>query len=343
MAWFGSGGESVAELIAKKKYARAIELLERQLGDEAGNPRVRLQLADVLVMAGQPLDAVPVLIEVADLFASQGEAPKAIAALKKIQRLAPGRRDVETKLAGLIREKKAPARPPSFYEPAGSTFDAAHFERQAQPVVTEEARIAAAKAANWVPSTRAEEEAPAPIPVLEITPDPEPRDAAEQMTEATFQAQMFDAIQHALKKTTPAAPAPAAEPAAGAAGSPLFSSFSEDELIAVMQGLRLLSFEPGDVVIGEGDPGDSLFVIASGVAKAFVRRDGRQALARSMGEGTFFGEISILSGKPRTATVTAATPCELLELDRATLDEILKTHPNVKKVLEDFYIQRAGG
>jgi cAMP-dependent protein kinase regulator len=109
-----------------------------------------------------------------------------------------------------------------------------------------------------------------------------------------------------------------------------------------MQGLRLLSFEPGDIVISEGDPGDSLFVIASGIAKAFVRRDGKQALARSMGEGTFFGEISILSGKPRTATVTAATQCELLELDKATLDAITAKHPNVRQLLEDFYIQRAG-
>lgn len=339
MAWFGSGSESVPELIAKRKYDKAVALLEEQLGQEASNPRVRLQLADVLVMAGRQLDAVPVLIEVADMYAKNAEAPKAIAALKKIERLAPGRRDVATKLASLIREKTVTKAAPAFFEPAGSTFDAAHFEKQAQPVVTDEARIAAAKAASWVPSTRQEEDKPEPIPVIEITPDPEPKDAAAQMTEAAFQAQMMGAIQHALQKPAAAAPPPAAP--GGALGSPLFSSFSQDELIAVMQGLRLLSFEPGDIIITEGDPGDSLFVIASGIAKAFVRRDGAQKLARSMGEGTFFGEISILSGKPRTATVTAATQCELLELDRKTLDEITQKQPNVRQVLEDFYIQRA--
>jgi hypothetical protein len=339
MAWFGSGSESVPELIAKKKYDKAVALLEEQLGQEAGNPRVRLQLADVLVMAGRHLDAVPVLIEVADMYASNAEAPKAIAALKKIERLAPGRRDVATKLASLIRVKTVTKAAPAFLEPAGSTFDAAHFEKQAEPLVTDEARIAAAKAASWVPSTRQEENEPEPIPVIEITPDPEPKDAAAQMTEAAFQAQMMGAIQHALKKPTAPAPPPAA--ASGARGSPLFSSFSQDELIAVMQGLRLLSFEPGDIIISEGDAGDSLFVIASGIAKAFVRRDGAQKLARSMGEGTFFGEISILSGKPRTATVTAATQCELLELDKKTLDEITQKQPNVRQVLEDFYIQRA--
>ncbi len=346
MAWFGGGGESVAELIAKKKYPKAIELLEDQLRGQSGNPRLRLQLADVLVTAGQPLEAVPILIEAADAFASAGEAPKAIAALKKIQRLAPGRNDVETRLASLIREKRVAPKGWSpkagaaavGYEPAGSSFDAAHFDNQAAPVVDDAARIAAARGAAWVPSTRAEEQQPEPIPIIAITPDPEPVDAAAQMSEAAFQAQMLGVIQHALEKPTTAS-APAAP--SGFAGSPLFSSFSQEELIAVMQGLRLLSFEPGDIIITEGDPGDSLFVITTGIAKAFVRRDGKQTLARAMGEGTFFGEISILSGKPRTATVTAATLCELLELDRGTLDEITKTHGKVRQVLEDFYIQRA--
>jgi tetratricopeptide (TPR) repeat protein len=341
MTWFGSG-ESVAELMAKGKYQKAVELIEKQLDQDAGNPRLRLQLADALVQSGRKADAVPVLIEVADIYASNREAPKAIAALKKIERIAPGRRDVESKLASLIRQKTgAPAPVPQFLEPAGSTFDEAHFARVTDPGYTDAERIAAAKGATWTPSTRQEPDQPAPIPVLEISPDPEPKDAAAQMSEAAFSAQMLDAIQHALKK--PAAAPPAASAPSGAAGSPLFSSFSQDELIAVMQGLRLLSFEPGDIIISEGDAGDSLFVIASGIAKAFVRKDGKQTLARSMGEGTFFGEISILSGKPRTATVTAATACELLELDRATLDGITQAQPNVRQVLEDFYVQRAGG
>ena len=339
MAWFGSG-ESVAELLAKGKHQKAVELIEKQLDQDAGNPRLRMQLADALVQSGRKSDAVPVLIEVADIYAGTGEAPKAIAALKKIERIAPGRRDVESKLASLIRKKTgAPAKAPQFLEPAGSTFDEAHFARVTDPGYTDAERIAAAKGATWTPSTRQEPDEPAPIPVLEISPDPEPKDAAAQMSEAAFSAQMMDAIQHALKKPA-AAPPPAP---AGAAGSPLFSSFSQDELIAVMQGLRLLSFEPGDIIISEGDAGDSLFVIASGVAKAFVLKGGKQAMAHSMGEGTFFGEISILSGKPRTATVTAATDCELLELDRATLDGITKAQPNVRKVLEDFYVQRATG
>jgi cAMP-dependent protein kinase regulator len=109
----------------------------------------------------------------------------------------------------------------------------------------------------------------------------------------------------------------------------------------VIHGLELLSFEPGDILISEGEPGDSLFVLTSGVVKAFVRTPaGKNVQVREMPEGAFFGEISVLSGKPRTATITAKTRCELLELDRATLDSISATHPHVREVLQQFYEER---
>ncbi|HEU0094271.1 MAG TPA: cyclic nucleotide-binding domain-containing protein, partial [Vicinamibacteria bacterium] len=125
--------------------------------------------------------------------------------------------------------------------------------------------------------------------------------------------------------------------------TPLFSGFSRDELVAVIRGLRLLTFEPGDIVLTEGDRGDSLFVITTGTVKTFVRdtTQGGQLLMRRLKEGDFFGEISVLSGKARSATVTAATHCELLELERATLDQITSSYPHVRQVLEEFYLARA--
>ena len=125
--------------------------------------------------------------------------------------------------------------------------------------------------------------------------------------------------------------------------SPLFSDFSAGELIAVMGGLQLLTFDAGDIIITEGEPGSSLFVVSSGRVKAFVRNPaGRHAQVREMDEGSFFGEISILRGSPRTATVTAASRVDLLELDRATLDGITASHPRVREVLEAFCRERAG-
>jgi hypothetical protein len=352
--WF-SRSTDVTELIAKGKLARAIEVLDGQLQAEPGNPRLRMQLADALVIAGRPRDAVPVLMELADHYGSERQAAKAIAVLKKIEKIAPGRRDVETRLAGLIKGKAQPkvsgwapreGQGAEGYEAAGAVFGAEHFEKLA--VVSEEERIAAARQASWQPTFTAEEQAPVAIPVIpglsETAPPAAAAASGDEPPQSDFESHMLSAIQHAMKTPmAPSAPSGAGAGPGAVARSPLFSDFSEEELVAVIHGMRLLSFEPGDIIITEGDAGDSLFVITTGTAKAFVRRGGHQTLAREMGEGTFFGEISVLSGKPRTATVTAAARCELLELDKPALDEITNSHPNVRKVLEDFYIARASG
>jgi hypothetical protein len=124
--------------------------------------------------------------------------------------------------------------------------------------------------------------------------------------------------------------------------SPLFKDFSVDEMVAVIAGLKLLSFDRGAVIVKEGDRGDSLYMLASGHVRAF-RRDGasgKQVRLADLKEGAFFGEVSILTRGPRTATVAALTRCELLELDRATLDGIVAAHPRVKEILELFARER---
>jgi cAMP-dependent protein kinase regulator len=128
-----------------------------------------------------------------------------------------------------------------------------------------------------------------------------------------------------------------------AARSPLFGDFSREELLEVVRGLELRSYDAGAILVSEGEPGDSLFILTHGTVRAFVRTPtGRNVEVRRMEEGEFFGEVSLLSGGTRSATVTAATPCELLELDRQTLDNVSKIHPRVRTIIEEFYAQRAG-
>jgi cAMP-dependent protein kinase regulator len=125
--------------------------------------------------------------------------------------------------------------------------------------------------------------------------------------------------------------------------SPLFSDFSRDELLEVIRGLALRSFTPGAIVMTEGEDGDSLFILTTGTVRAFVKnQEGRNIEVRRMEEGEFFGEISLLTGNPRTATITAASACEILELDRQALEDITRQHPRVKTVVDEFYAQRAG-
>jgi CRP-like cAMP-binding protein len=285
---------------------QAIEILEAHFGESRWDPRMRLRLAEVLLKAGKDQDAVPVLIGLADDLAREGFTEKAIAILKKIERIQK-RGTQEINLAPLKRAKSK-TRP-----------------EKASPLPT-----------------------PAPAPVS-APPALPPLVARGGATEGFFQGWLLDVFRDRVRRQqTAAAEAPASDPAKisgyarGLKASPLFEGFADDELLAVLQGLRLLNFDAGDVIITEGEPGESLFILAAGAVKVFVRNPaGHNITLRGLDEGAFFGEMSTLSSRPRTATVTAAASCELLELDRATLDTIAAQHPRIRSVLEEFYIERA--
>jgi cAMP-dependent protein kinase regulator len=104
----------------------------------------------------------------------------------------------------------------------------------------------------------------------------------------------------------------------------------------------LEQFNEGDIVITEGEAGSSLYVIVSGEVKVYTRgAKGESFFLARLGEGDFFGEVSVLTGKPRTATITAAQRTELLRLDKEKLDQIVPNFPRVKEILDEFYRRRA--
>lgn len=395
--------EDVASLIAKKNYSKAIELLKVQLKGQKPDPRLRMQLADVLIMAGKGREAAVVLEPLADEYAREGFAAKAISVLKKIQKADPSRRDVESKLASLIEAKQRQAtvslpgpsagmpeigieeigfEPP----PSGSIAVPVEPERARPAREPEPAPVAAAPEIGLemeliapepaAPEARISVVAPAPVvrdvfleepeegglefvedepaesvePIVEAEPlaDAEPLLEAEPdpMSDAAF----ADEVVSLLDDIFPAEAAGAADADASAGGgaqivvSPLFRDFSVDELVAVIQGLKLLTYETKQIILREGDRGESLYMLTSGTVKAFRKNaQGKQVALAEMSEGAFFGEGSILTGKPRTATVVAWEPCELLELDRPTLDSITKTHPHVWDVLQEFAAKRGSG
>jgi hypothetical protein len=178
------------------------------------------------------------------------------------------------------------------------------------------------------------------IPV-EVLPESEPA----AMTDGAFADELMSLVDSLFQEAPDAAPAGAKAPTTGSqiVVSPLFRDFAVDEMVAVIHGLKLLSFERGEVILREGERGGSLYTLTSGRVRAF-RKDpasGRQASIGDLKEGAFFGEMSILTGQPRMASVVALTRCELLELDRTTLDDITKRHPHVWDVLREFAEKRA--
>lgn len=126
--------------------------------------------------------------------------------------------------------------------------------------------------------------------------------------------------------------------------SPLFEVLTPEEREAFVREMELETHDEGSVVLNEGDAGTSMYVIASGEVKVYTRgttRDSGPVYLARLGEGDFFGEVSVLTGKPRTATITASQRTELLRLDKERLDGALSKHPGIRKVLDEFYRKRA--
>ena len=90
----------------------------------------------------------------------------------------------------------------------------------------------------------------------------------------------------------------------------------------------------GGIVLSEGDPGDSVFLLVSGSVRILViGGHGRALEIRRLDAPDFFGEVAALSGQPRSATVIAVSDCDLLEIERSALERLLEARPAAKTIL----------
>jgi CRP-like cAMP-binding protein len=122
---------------------------------------------------------------------------------------------------------------------------------------------------------------------------------------------------------------------------PLFSDLNAEEFERLIDHIALRAYEANEVVIAEGEPGDAFYAITSG--QATVCKENAAGLTVNLAtltEGAFFGEFAYLSGAPRSASVLAVTPLEVLEINRKSMDKLLEEHPRVRRALHQFFRDR---
>jgi CRP-like cAMP-binding protein len=122
---------------------------------------------------------------------------------------------------------------------------------------------------------------------------------------------------------------------------PLFSELNEQELQLLLGHVQAKTFQKDSLICREGEAGESLMVLSRGevaIIKQMPR--GKEVWIRNLREGDFFGEFGFFTDQKRHTNVKALTECEILEISRNELDKILKVHPRVKEVLQDFFKQR---
>jgi NTE family protein len=118
----------------------------------------------------------------------------------------------------------------------------------------------------------------------------------------------------------------------------LFSAFTPSELDALAALCVELPLEKGDVVCRAGEPGDRLFVLASGELEVWSGEDGH--LLNRIEPGEFVGELSLLLGNPRSATVTVARAACVIAIDKAAFDRFFLANPKVLEHLSRYLAAR---
>lgn len=119
------------------------------------------------------------------------------------------------------------------------------------------------------------------------------------------------------------------------ANVPLFGELDPASLHRLIRNVRSVSLEPGQVLFREGDPANSLYVIVEGAVVPIAEGDRRRKLA-VLEHGAFFGEIGLVTGQPRNATIEALVETKLLAIDRRLIRELIRDEPSVAKGLLRF-------
>ena len=110
---------------------------------------------------------------------------------------------------------------------------------------------------------------------------------------------------------------------------PLFEKLHEDERTLLASQLDEVSFRAGQLIFKRGDPGGSIFIVASGEVEIFVEDTiGQRIVFETAKTGDFFGELSLLDGDPRSASALAIGDTRALRVDREDLQMLFTRHPS---------------
>ena len=304
----------LAKFVEQSQWTKAVEALQGLVQLEPTNANSYLRMGDYNVKAGSKAAAVKAYYQAAKLFVDSGFSVKGIATYKMILRLAPDEKQA-TDLMKAINSSPAvtgaaPPPPPPAPEPAP-------------------AAVAASPPAQATPSPPPAQAAPSPPPA-QAAPPPPPIEMPEPASAPVIELE--------LEMEMEIEPSPVSEKKDI---NPLFAAFSKDEFGAIVDKLEPVEFMAGERIIAEGDEGDAMYLISSGGGRVVKEVEGQELVLDSLAEGEFFGEMSLLVGGPRSASVFATTATEVLRLKSSDLFEIMKKYPHIETVLEEFYEKRS--
>lgn len=324
--------DQLDQYLARREYSLALEAITEEIKRRPESFNLLLRQAEILGLAGDREQAIGAYQQLARHYAKEGFYARAIAVNNKILRLDPARTQVTEELAGLIatqqeneqesrrrldravvapRVAETPAEPPPGVEPASASPSAPPAKAVPttagpSPGVDDEAVVfidADALIAPEAPPQPPSRDVPSPVAADDIPAE----QAARERDAGRF-----------------------------------FAAFPRPALEELLSSTSVISYETSEVIMNEGDPGTSMFLIADGHVEVFTRDiAGLPLVLATLGPGEFFGEVAMMTGRPRTATVVALDRVTVIETSRDDIDRLTASHPEVAEVIQHFLETRA--
>lgn len=124
-------------------------------------------------------------------------------------------------------------------------------------------------------------------------------------------------------------------------GSSLFGGFDRAALDALMSSARVMTVAPDETLFMQGDQPDGCYAILDGVLKvSIIGPEGEEALLALVGSGEVIGEMAMIDGQPRSATLTALKPSTLAFLSKARFELFAESHPAVYRHMLEMVVGR---
>jgi CRP-like cAMP-binding protein len=350
--------DQAAAALRKSKYDKALTLFRQVVEQDPEDFSGHNNIGYILRRLKRTDEAVKVFEDLAEAYAERGFLLKAIATCKVVLDIDPEHKKIQTQLADLYGRRSGGA-------PKAEVKVMAPLEGNVQvgdevlvplaPIELDTAGptldVQTSTPLDDVTEMQAEDEPPAiefvPLDpsLITLEPEPEPEPQAAPRTEPVEAdpeeraGPSMDLDLSDLETVEDLQSRPREERTLPEI--PLFSDLEPDAFVAVLEDMRVVRMKPGDWVIREGEEGSSMFVIASGAARVLKKLKGTRMLQLAvLGEGAFFGEMSVLRGGPRGASVQSVQPGELFEISKQVIDKIIGQYPSVEQVLTKFIRQR---
>ena len=124
-------------------------------------------------------------------------------------------------------------------------------------------------------------------------------------------------------------------------GCVLFAFLGDDDRESLKNAAKRRAYKEGEVLIEEGDEGDDLFIIDAGDVEVSTRLPGGEVKLATLGPGAVLGEVALMTGVPRTSTVSALNQVDAITLSGDIVQQLSDLYPELKKQLLRMIQDRA--